>query len=116
MDDLKKKNQKHLLKLMSKYADDDVLDISKFRNENPKEYNKLSYYFGSIDEAIKAGNWVKKRYANNSTNNLTLRNKLALMKLNELYEKYTYEEIGIKYNVSKAAVSQLHKSLLNAKE
>lgn len=116
MDGFKNKKQTDLLELMSKYVTDDVLDISKFRNENPKEYNKLSYYFGSIDDAIKAGNWVKKRYANNSINNLTLRNKLALIKLNELYEKYTYEEIGIKYNVSKAAVSQLHKNLLNIKE
>ncbi|AEO93825.1 gp580 [Bacillus phage G] len=117
------KNAKHelrrqeILEVMGKYKDEfGNIDLSRLRKEDNKTYNKISYYFGSIDEALIAcgsQNTEEERGADKGApvNRKTLRNELAFDMLTQLREKYTLEEIAQSYGCSRAHVNQLFQSL-----
>lgn len=105
--------KKKIVTLMEQYVKDNVIDMSRFRQDNPKEYSLLSHYWGSINEAVEANNWIKiNKQQGKKGKGLTLRNKLALQAINlKLDNGSTYEKIAKETGVTKAAVSQLHKAL-----
>lgn len=88
-----------------KYVNCSVFDISKFRQENPKLYATLPYYFGGIDNMLSQLNLVKVQKSQ-VKNKVTFRNRLAYDYLKQLREKHTFEEIAIMYGVSRALINQ----------
>ncbi len=105
-----KTKKEQLVELMEEYVNGNIIDISKFRNENPNDYALLSHYFGSVNEAIEKNGWVKiQRRGKQGT--VTLRNKLAYDMLKQMREHHTLEEIAQKYGVTRPGVNQLYKAL-----
>lgn len=117
MNEKKLQRQQELIDIMLQYKDEHGnIDLSRLRKEDNKTYNKISYNFGSIDEALIACN------ANGlETNNIaakgaplnrkTLRNELAYDMLSELRKNNTLEEIAERYGCTRAHVNQLFQSL-----
>jgi hypothetical protein len=111
--------KQEILKLLQRYVDiNNCIDISSFHKENPKEYSLLPHYFGSVNTAINENGWIKITKPQKGEKKLSLRDMLALDMLNLLrkggkIEKSTLEEIGKKYNASRAGINQLHKALNN---
>lgn len=114
-----KKEAKRLeiIKEMKKYSDNNGnIDLTRLRKENNKVYSKISYYFGSIDEALiecglNAAYKSKNEASGAPLSRKTLRNALAYDMLVDLREKHTLEEIGNKYGCSRAYINQLYQSL-----
>lgn len=112
-----KKNE--LLNLMSQYVDENsnCINISKFHNENPKEYALLPHYFGSVNGAIAEGGWIKiSKPQHKGGKGMILRDALALEMLKLMrnggkVEKQTLEEIAKKFEVTRPAINQLFKAL-----
>lgn len=126
-------NEKHnlkrqeIVKAMLKYKDESGnIDTTMFRKEESNTYNLISYYFGSLDNALSAaasyngeeviavvdsGTEVAKGAP---VNRKTLRNELAYDMLVELKSKHTLEQIATRYGCSRMHVSQLFKSLENS--
>lgn len=102
-----------LYELMKKYVDqNNCIDISTFRRENPNEYSLLPHYFGGINQAIEYFGWVKiSKVKSKNGEKLTLRNKLAYDMLKKLREDNTLESIANKYGVTRPAINQLYKAL-----
>ena len=104
-------NKKELIiQTIKKYSQDGVLDVSSFRNNEPKLYASIPYYFGSVDKMLKDLNLTKLQNGAYS-NKMTLRNKLAYEYLVKLRKNYTLEEIADKYNVSRALINQQYQAL-----
>lgn len=116
---LNKKDKKvELIELMKKYVDEDnCIDISKFHNDNRGAYALLPHYFGSVNSAITENGWIKvtrPQYTKDS--GMTLRDQLAydmleLLRKGGKINRQTFEQIAGKYEVTKPAISQLHKAL-----
>lgn len=106
-----------IIEFMKQYKDENGnVDLSRLRKEEPKVYAKIPYYFGSIDQAVielltDSSEEIKLSAKGATINRKTMRNQLAFDMLNILREKYTLEEIGKMYGVSRAHVNQLYQSL-----
>jgi hypothetical protein len=114
--DKDKKNE--LLNLMKQYVDEsNCIDISRFHSEHAKEYALLPHYFGSVNQAIAAGGWIKvSKPQHKGGKGMILRDTLAYEMLKLLrnggkVEKQTLEEIAGKYDVTRPAINQLFKAL-----
>ena len=58
-----------IIKKMKKYIDDrGLLNISEFRNDNPKEYSKIPMCFGSVDNAVEVLGAIKLTNQKNTPN------------------------------------------------
>lgn len=111
MEEKREQKRSEIIAVMKTYADENGnIDLTKLRTEVPKVYARISYYFGSIDQAL-----IEAQGGNSGApvNRMTLRNQLAHDHLKYLKEdlKLTFEEIGNRYGVTRAHVSQLSKSL-----
>ncbi len=107
-----------LLNIMKEYVDDgNCINISKFHTEHPKEYALLPHYFGSVNNAIAEGGWIKvTKPQHKGGKGMILRDALAyemlkLMRNGGKIEKQTLEEIAGKYDVTRPAINQLFKAL-----
>ncbi|MDF2534121.1 MAG: hypothetical protein K0R18_278 [Bacillales bacterium] len=112
MEDKREQKKAEIIVEMNKYRDSNGnIDLTKFRQEMPKVYSRISYYFKSIDQALVEANGGGTAGA--PINRMTLRNQLAYDYIKFLREekKQTLEEIGNRYGVSRAHVNQLYQSL-----
>lgn len=100
----KQSRQDEIKETIMKYAENNVLNISEFRKNNPKMYATIPYYFGTIDSLLNEMGLVKTQ--KQAKNKVTLRNRLAYDHLLYLRSKYTMEEIAETYNVSRALINQ----------
>ena len=48
----KQSRQDEIKETIMKYAENNVLNISEFRKNNPKMYATIPYYFGTIDSLL----------------------------------------------------------------
>jgi predicted XRE-type DNA-binding protein len=108
-----KDRKQQLVNLMSNYVDENnCIDISRFRTENPDEYALLPHYFGTVNNAVESNGWVKIiKTTGKEGQRVTLRNQLAYDMLLELRKNETLEQIAQKYGVTRPAVNQLFKAL-----
>lgn len=123
----RKLKQQEIINVMLQYKDEfGNIDLSRLRKENDKVYNRISYYFGSIDNALiacgsgsqatKDDNIVQKAAKGAPINRKILRNELAYDMLVELRKKHTLEEIATRYGCTRAHVNQLFQSLAKSVE
>jgi hypothetical protein len=110
------RKKEEIIAVMENFKDaNGNIDLTKLRNEKKNVYNQISYYFGSIDEAlVEAGlEAINSKDAAKGAplNRKTLRNALAYDMLVKLRDEYTLEEIGKRYGVSRAHINQLFQSL-----
>lgn len=105
--------KKQLHDLMKKYVDNNnCINISKFRQDNPSEYALLPHYFGSVNQAIEEYGWVKViKTKGKEGNRVTLRNQLAYDMLKQMRKNKTLEDIAQTYGVTRPAINQLFKAL-----
>jgi hypothetical protein len=99
-----------IIKKMKGYIDDrGILNISEFRNDNPKEYSKIPMCFGSVDNAVEVLGAIK---LTNQKNTPTLKMMLAYDYLELLVKQgNTMGSIAKKYDVSRANVNRLYTGL-----
>lgn len=113
----REKKKQEIIGIMLKYKDEfGNIDLSRLRKEDSKTYNKITYYFGSIDEALAESGFQSSKdgsqVANGAPlNRKTLRNELAYDMLVQLRKEHTLEEIAQKYDCTRAHVNQLLQSL-----
>jgi hypothetical protein len=116
MNEVKLQEKKdEIYSLMKNYIDENgTIDLGAFRKNHGSTYGLIPHYFGSIEKALLELNLVKITPARNRSNknDISLKDKLSLDMLNLLRETHSFEEIGSKYGVSRALVSQLQKALL----
>ena len=110
MSDKMNNKKTEIANAITKYVSDGIFDISKFRTENPKLYAKIQYHFGGVDNVLDELGLVRVQKSKQK-NRITFRNMLAYDRLKELREKYTLEEIGKIYGVTRASVNQLYQAL-----
>jgi truncated hemoglobin YjbI len=105
--------REQLRELMKKYVDENnTFDATTFRRENPNEYALLSHYFGGINNAVERFGWIKVvKNKSEKGDAPILRDQLALNMLKLLRQKRTLDQIGSDFGVTRAAISQLYKSL-----
>lgn len=108
MSKLSKKDE--IIEVVNKYTENNVLDITRFRKENPKLYAALPYYFGGINGLVEQLGVVKIQKSQQK-NKVTLRNRLAYDMLVELRKSNTLEQIASNYGVSRALINQLYQAL-----
>ncbi|MNL99724.1 hypothetical protein D3C76_02110 [compost metagenome] len=111
MEEKREQKRSEIIAVMKQYADENGnIDLTKLRMEAPKVYARISYYFGSIDQAL-----IEAQGGTSGApiNRMTLRNQLAHDHIKYLREerKMTLEEIGGIYGVTRAHVNQLYKAL-----
>ena len=101
--------RKELENLIVSYSDNNSFDITKFRQENPKEYRLIPHYFGSINKAMEELNLVKLVTGTvKEGNKLTLKDALAYDHIKSLRDNgKTFEEISKQYGVSKMLVNRM---------
>lgn len=102
--------KQQIIDTVKNYTDNNILDITKFRQENPKLYASLPYYFGGINGLLDELGLVRVQKSKQK-NKVTLRNRLAYDMISELRKNNTYEQIAERYGVSRASVSQLFQAL-----
>jgi len=102
--------KQHIINTIKKYVDqDNAVDLKLFREECKSEYFLVNHYFGSIDNLLTQ---INAKRSVSSYGGASLRNKFALAFIEDCRKKgKTYDEIGKTFNVSRAAVSALHKKL-----
>lgn len=113
----KQQRRNEIIEVAETYRDSKGnIDLSKLRNEKPKVYSKIPYYFNNIDEFLVNMNSDRSEdnnAAGTSLNRAVVRNELAFDMLKYLrYEKkMSLDEIGKKYDVSKMYISRLFRDL-----
>ena len=66
-----------LNKLKQSAQSNGLIDITRFRKENPKEYNLLPHHFGSVNDAVNlAGLTIVRRRGPADSENISIRNLL----------------------------------------
>lgn len=111
MEDKREQKKSEIIAVMKEYKDSHGnIDLTKLRQDMPKVYARIPYYFGNIDQALIEANGGT---SGAPVNRLTLRNQLAYDMLKYMREekRMTLEEIGQKYGVTRAHVNQLYQSL-----
>lgn len=109
--------KQEIIDIMTQYKDENGgIDLSALRKEDNKTYNKISYYFGSIDNALAECGVMNVVPSNSSDKGAslsrkTLRNELAYDMIATLRKNHTLEEIAQRYGCTRAHVNQLFKSL-----
>lgn len=106
----KEKKKQELKLIINKYVNNNVLDITTFRLENPKLYTSIPYYFGTVTKMLDELGLIKIQKTAGK-NNLTFRNRLAYDRISELRKDHTLEEIANMYGVTRALVNQLFQAL-----
>jgi len=115
----REQKKQEIIEEMMKFKDEyGNIDLTRLRKENDKLYNRISYYFKGMDNALMAAGATGKGGSNSSepatgapVNRKTLRNELAYDMLVQLREKHTLEDIAQRYGCSRAHVNQLFQSL-----
>ncbi len=100
--------KRQLTKKIMQYVENNEIDLSKFRQENPSDYSRIAYYFGSINNMLKELQVTRTQF---SDNKMTFRDRLAYDFLNILRKHYTLDEIAKEYHVTKSLVNQLYQNL-----
>jgi hypothetical protein len=78
-----KDRKQQLVNLMSNYVDENnCIDISRFRTENPDEYALLPHYFGTVNNAVESNGWAAAARSSPPANCTAARGASALMARN----------------------------------
>lgn len=111
MEDKRDQKKAEIIQSMKRFADENGnIDLTRLRQEMPKVYSRIPYYFGNVDKALIE---AQGGASGAPVNRLTLRNQLAYDHIKFLREdkRLTLEEIGNHYGVTRAHVNQLYQSL-----
>lgn len=106
----KDSKKQQIIEAVNKYVNDDILDITEFRKNNPEIYATLPYYFGGVNKMLDELGLIKVQKSQQK-NKMTLRNRLAYDMLTELRKGHTLEQIANKYDVTRALINQLYQAL-----
>lgn len=100
--------KKQLTKKIIEYANNNEIDLAEFRHQNPSDYSRIAYYFGSINNMLKE---LEITRVQSNNNKMVLRDQLAFDMLTILRKHYTLAEIANNYNVTKSLINQLYQNL-----
>lgn len=107
--------RKEIMDIAEKFRDErGNLDLSQLRQNKPKVYASISYYFGSIDQFMVDVNADKTSSVElSSVKPTAIRNQLAFERLNHLrVEKdLSFDVLGKQYDKSRMYMSKLYRDL-----